>query len=240
LSERNPALTAVVPGADSHAHEHQEHPPGLAHQFEDLDQQLDSSVFGMWVFLATEIMFFGGLFTGYAVYRSAAPDAFAAASHHLDVTLGGVNTIVLICSSLTMALAVRAAQLGNNKSIFRYLLATLGLGMVFLAIKGVEYYHKFVDLLIPGFNFRWEDASTAHSAQMFYCFYFGMTGMHAIHMVIGAGLLIYFLMQARKNRYHSEYYGPIEIMGLYWHFVDIIWIFLFPLLYLIGLHLHEK
>jgi cytochrome c oxidase subunit 3 len=240
LSERNPALAAVTPGADPHAQELHEHPLGLAHQFEDLHQQLDSSVLGMWVFLITEIMFFGGLFAGYAIYRSAAPEAFAAASHHLDITLGGFNTIVLIFSSLTMALAVRAAQLGNNKSIFNYLLATLVLGTVFLVVKAFEYHHKFVDHLVPGFTFQWADAATAQGAQMFYCFYFAMTGMHAIHMIIGAGLLIYFLIQARKSRYHSEYYGPVEIMGLYWHFVDIVWIFLFPLLYLIGLHLHEK
>lgn len=218
-----------------HAHAHQ-HPPGLAHHFEDLHQQLDSAVLGMWLFLITEIMFFGGLFAGYAVYRMAAPDAFAAASSHLDIKLGGFNTVVLIFSSLTMALGVRAAQLGRNKAIFNYLVATLALGTVFLVVKAFEYHHKWVEGLIPGAGFRFEGPH-AQGAQMFFCFYFAMTGMHALHMIIGAGLLIYFMVQARKERYHPEYYGPIEIMGLYWHFVDIVWIFLFPLLYLLGLHL---
>ena len=238
MSKENPALEAVVPSHD--AHEHPAHPPGLAHQFEDLHQQLDASVLGMWLFLITEIMFFGGLFAGYAIYRSSAPDAFAAASGHLDITLGGFNTVVLIFSSLTMALAVRSAQLGNNKAIFNYLVATLVLGTVFLVVKGFEYHDKFVHHLIPGANFQWPDPALARGAEMFYCFYFAMTGMHAFHMIIGAGLLIYFLIQARRHRYHSEYYGPVEIMGLYWHFVDIVWIFLFPLLYLLGLHLSGK
>jgi cytochrome c oxidase subunit 3 len=234
LSKPNPALEAVVPGAPPDAHPH---PPGLAHHFEDLEQQLHSSVLGMWIFLVTEIMFFGGVFVGYAIYRGAAPDAFAAASGHLDITLGGFNTVVLICSSLTMALAVREAQLGKNRGVFNYLLATLALGTVFLVVKAFEYHDKWTHHLIPGPSFQWPDAATARGAEMFYCFYFALTGIHAAHMIIGAGLLIYFLMQARKNRYHSQYYGPVENMGLYWHFVDIIWIFLFPLLYLLGLHL---
>jgi cytochrome c oxidase subunit 3 len=227
-------LTAVAPGSPPDTHPH---PPGLAHQFEDLHQQLQSGILGMWIFLVTEIMFFGGVFAGYAIYRMAAPDAFAAASGHLDIALGGFNTVVLIFSSLTMALAVRAAQLGNNKAIFNYLMATLALGTVFLVIKAFEYHDKWVHHLIPGAGFQWPDAAQARGAELFYCFYFALTGIHAFHMVIGAGLLIYFLMQARKNRYHAEYYGPVENMGLYWHFVDIIWIFLFPLLYLLGLHL---
>jgi cytochrome c oxidase subunit 3 len=213
-----------------------DHAPGLAHQFEDLHQQLDSSILGMWLFLITEIMFFGGLFAAYAIYRSAAPDAFAIGSHHLDITLGGLNTAVLILSSLTMALAVREAQLGNNKGVFNLLLATLVLGSVFLVVKGFEYHHKWVENLIPGLHFH-SAAGDPAQVQMFFVFYFAMTGMHALHMVIGAGLLIYFMVQARKNRYHAEYFGPVEVMGLYWHFVDIVWIFLFPLLYLLGLHL---
>jgi cytochrome c oxidase subunit 3 len=211
------------------------HPSGLAHQFEDLHQQLDSTVLGMWLFLITEIMFFGGLFAAYAVYRSATPDAFSLASHHLDITLGGFNTVVLIFSSLTMALGVREAQLGNNRALFNYLLATFVLGLVFLGVKGFEYHHKWVENLIPGPDFHY-DAHHPREVQMFFVFYFVMTGMHAFHMVVGGGLLIYFLAQARKRRYHSGYYGPVEVMGLYWHFVDIVWIFLFPLLYLLGLH----
>jgi cytochrome c oxidase subunit 3 len=210
-----------------------EHDLALAHQFDDLNQQLDATTFGMWVFLLTEIMFFGGLFAAYTVYRSAYSEAFAEASRHLDLALGSINTVVLISSSLTMALAVRAAQLGKNRAIVNYLLATLGLGTVFLAIKAFEYHHKFVEHLVPGPSFVFEGPH-AGPAQMLFCFYFAMTGMHALHMVVGAGLLIYFILQARAQRYSPSYYGPVEVMGLYWHFVDIVWIFLFPLLYLIG------
>jgi cytochrome c oxidase subunit 3 len=229
--------TQTVQPAAGHGHD-DHHLPGFQHQFEDLNQQLDSTTLGMWVFLVTEIMFFGGLFAGYALYRSAAPDAFAAASAHLDIALGGFNTVVLIGSSLTMALGVRAAQLGDNKWVKNWLVATLALGLVFLGVKVIEYSAKFRDHLIPGPNFQWPVAAEARGAEMFYCFYFAMTGMHAFHMIIGAGLLIYFIRKAMKNTYHTRYYGPVENMGLYWHFVDIVWIFLFPLLYLLGLHLH--
>lgn len=211
-----------------------EHSAAAAHhQFDDLEQQLDASTLGMWVFLVTEIMFFGGLFAAYAVYRSAYPEAFAEGSHHLDLTLGGVNTVVLISSSLTMALAVRCAQLGSNRGAANYMIATLALGLVFLVIKTFEYHHKYVEGLIPGPNFVF-DSPLARHIELMFCFYFVMTGMHALHMVVGAGLLVYFILQARANRYSPAYYGPVEVMGLYWHFVDIVWIFLFPLLYLIG------
>jgi cytochrome c oxidase subunit 3 len=212
-----------------------EHPAELQHQFDNLGQQTEASTLGMWVFLLTEIMFFGGLFVGYAVYRSAYPEAFTEGSRHLQMVLGGVNTVVLIVSSLTMALAVRAAQLGKRIATTNYLLATLALGTVFLVIKAFEYHHKFVEHHVPGPNFVF-DGPHAQQAQVFFSFYFAMTGMHALHMVIGAGLLIYFIAQAWKGRYGAHYYGPVEVMGLYWHFVDIVWIFLFPLLYLIGYH----
>ncbi len=212
-----------------------EHPAGLQHQFNDIHQQTDASTFGMWIFLLTEIMFFGGLFAAYAVYRGAYPEAFAAGSSFLDVVLGGVNTAVLIFSSLTMALAVRAAQLGKNKSVASCLIATLVLGTVFLVIKAFEYHHKFVEHHVPGPSFVFDGVNPG-PVEMFFSFYFAMTGMHALHMVIGAGLLIYFIAQALRNRYTPQYYGPVEVMGLYWHFVDIVWIFLFPLLYLIGFH----
>ena len=205
----------------------------LAHQFDDLPQQLDASTFGMWIFLVTEVMFFGGIFAGYAVYRSAYPEAFAAGSLRLDIVLGGFNTVVLIASSLTMALAVRCAQLGDNRGTARLLIMTLVLGTVFLVVKVFEYHHKYVEHLVPGASFHFE-GPLAREVQMMFCFYFVLTGMHALHMVVGAGLLIYFIVQARAQRYSPSYYGPVEIMGLYWHFVDIVWIFLFPLLYLIG------
>lgn len=228
-------VTTTTPHSDDQ--HHHAHPPGFAHQFEDIGQQLDSTTLGMWVFLAQEIMFFGGLFCGYSIYRGLMPQGFEAASNHLNVPLGFANTVVLIASSLTMALAVRAAMLGNNPAIVRWLIGTLVLGCTFLGVKVVEYTDKFQHHLVPGYNFEWANAAEAPGAQMFYVFYFTMTGMHALHMVIGAGLLLYFIYKAHKGTYHSQYFGPIENMGLYWHFVDIVWIFLFPLLYLLGYHL---
>jgi cytochrome c oxidase subunit 3 len=205
----------------------------VAHQFDDAEQQLDASTFGMWVFLAQEIMFFGGLFVAYTIFRNAWHDAFLEGSHHLDLKLGGFNTVVLIASSLTMALAVRAAQLAHTRALVNYLWATLGLGTVFLIVKAFEYHHKYVERHIPGLNFHAEGPN-AGPVQMFFVFYFAMTGMHALHMIIGAGLLLYFIAKARRGIYGPNYFGPVENMGLYWHFVDIVWIFLFPLLYLIG------
>lgn len=207
----------------------------LAHQFDDLEQQAEAVNLGMWTFLITEILFFGGLFAGYAVYRSAYPEAFASGSHHLDVFLGAVNTIVLIGSSLTMAMAVHAAQLGKREALIVFLLGTILLGLVFLGIKGIEYAHKFAEHLVPGQAFVYEGPHAQH-AQLFFSFYFAMTGMHALHMVIGVGILAVLVVLAWRKRFSSAYYAPVEISGLYWHFVDIVWIFLFPLLYLIGRH----
>ena len=211
------------------------HTADLAHQFDDLDQQREASTLGMWAFLITEIMFFGGLFLGYSVYRGQYPEAFAQASHHLDILLGGINTAVLIGSSLTMALAVHAAQLGQRKLIVILLIATIILGSVFLGIKYVEYSHKFAEHHVPGASFHWEGPNAGH-AQMFFVFYFCMTGMHALHMIIGIGILATIAWMAWRGRFTPEYHSPVEITGLYWHFVDIVWIFLFPLLYLIGAH----
>jgi cytochrome c oxidase subunit 3 len=208
----------------------------LAHQFDGLEQQRDASTLGMWVFLLTEIMFFGGMFLGYTIYRSAYPDAFAIASQHMDVTLGTVNTVVLITSSLTMALAVLSSRLGQQHSTKMFLLATIGLGLVFLFIKGVEYHEKYVEHVVPGLDFRLTGPEAGHM-QMLFCFYFLMTGMHAVHMIIGVGLLTWLIRKNSTGIFSAEYYTPVEIVGLYWHFVDIVWIFLFPLLYLIGQHL---
>lgn len=207
----------------------------LAHHFDDLEQQTEASTLGMWVFLITEILFFGGLFVGYAVYRSSYPEAFASGSHHLDVLLGTINTAVLIGSSLTMALAVHAAQQGQRQTLVVFLLGTIVLGLVFLGIKGVEYAHKFEESLVPGSMFQYE-GPYAHQAQLFFSFYFSMTGMHALHMVIGVGVLAVLTLLAWRGRFSARYYAPVEVTGLYWHFVDIVWIFLFPLLYLIGRH----
>jgi len=209
----------------------------LQHHFDSMEQQRDASALGMWVFLVTEILFFGGLFLAYTVYRAQYPRAFAEASRHLDITLGTLNTAVLIISSLTMALAVYSAALGRRKAIMGFLGATMALGATFLGVKAVEYTHKFHDHLVPGPGFRFPGPD-AKQAEIFFSLYFAMTGLHAAHMIIGLGLLTVLVLQARKGRYGPEYYTPVEISGLYWHFVDIVWIFLFPLLYLIGRHIH--
>jgi cytochrome c oxidase subunit 3 len=210
--------------------------PALVHQFDDPEQQLDASRTGMWVFLATEVMFFGGMFTGYTLYRSAYPDAFAYASNHLDVWLGSINTAVLICSSFTMALAVHGSEEGRRRRIVFFLVATMVLGAVFLGIKFYEYYQKYVEHLIPGWDFSFTGANPGQAA-IFFSFYFAMTGMHAVHMIVGLGLLTYLVVKALRRRFSTVYNTPVEIVGLYWHFVDIVWIFLFPLLYLVGRHL---
>ncbi len=287
--------------ADSHEHHH---PPGLQHQFEDMGQQEESVSIGMWMFLVQEIMFFGGLFTAYLVFRSRYPMAFAAGSNHLDAFWGGLNTIVLIVSSLTMALTVYYAQKGNRQLQVILIILTMFFGAVFLGVKAIEYTGKYNDGLVPvtGLNkkvkaapgehaetdtkpcwevthggdeehhyvnpkgeFLWTDCSLVKLAQdhnyltqaerigyfsngeidvnkfrdkvrMFYWIYFVMTGLHALHMVIGLGLMAWLLYKAWRNTFSAEYYMPVEMSGLYWHFVDIVWIFLFPLLYLLGRH----
>ncbi len=209
-------------------------PAELKHHFDDIEQQRESSTLGMWIFLLTEIMFFSGMFGAYTVYRNWYPDAFSAASRYMNVTLGGVNTLVLITSSLTMVLAVRSAQLGAKKMLILFLVLTLVLGCVFLGIKYVEYHEKWVDHHIPGPGFQFEDSQYFHQAQILFFLYFALTGMHAIHMIVGAGLLITLIAMASRNRFSARWYTPVDMIGLYWHFVDIVWIFLFPLLYLIG------
>ena len=206
------------------------------HHFEDVEQQHQASWLGMWVFLATEVMFFGAMFACYFVYRHWYPQAFAAASNHLDIWLGAINTAVLICSSFTMALAVYSAETSRAKPLVRYLVLTIVLGLVFLGIKFFEYYSKFEEQLVPGSSFKFEE-SLAGPAEIFFSFYFAMTGMHAVHMIIGIGLLTVLIFKARRGRFSAAYYTPVELTGLYWHFVDIVWIFLFPLLYLLGRHL---
>jgi len=195
---------------------------------------MDASTLGMWTFLITEVLFFGGMFTAYAIYRNMYPGAFASTSRYMDVVLGGTNTAVLICSSLTMALAVRAAQLSRRKELIRYLILTIIFGTAFLVIKGFEYHSKWVEHLVPGFGFQYEPTYYTQNAQILFFLYFCMTGMHAVHMIVGLGLLTYLIVQAYRNVFTASYFSPVEMIGLYWHFVDIVWIFLFPLLYLIG------
>jgi cytochrome c oxidase subunit III len=205
------------------------------HHFDDVEQQHQASWLGMWVFLATEVMFFGGMFACYFAYRHWYLQAFAAASNHLDVLLGGINTAVLICSSFTMALAVHSAETSRRKPLIRFLTLTIILGLVFLGIKFYEYHTKFEEYLVPGSSFRFE-AALARPAEIFFSLYFAMTGMHAVHMIIGIGLLTALIVKARRGRFSAFYHTPVELTGLYWHFVDIVWIFLFPLLYLLGRH----
>jgi cytochrome c oxidase subunit 3 len=221
--------------ADAVAHDAHAHPPGFAHQFETVQQQREAGSLGMWLFLMTEILFFGGMFTAYIVYRALHFASFEAGSHLLLVQFGATNTAVLIVSSLTMALAIRSAQTGESKNVtIAYLVATWILGAAFIGIKlYFEWYHDWQEGLIPGLKWSLENGHTP-GVEQFFCFYFFMTGLHAIHMVVGLGLLAVLIWMTARNRFSSQYYAPLEISGLYWHFVDIVWIFLFPLLYLIG------
>ena len=207
----------------------------LKHHFASADQQKDASTIGMWVFLVTEIMFFGGLFLAYFAYRQAYPEAFASASNKTNLWLGAANTTVLICSSLTMAMAVHFAALGKQKLLVIFLTLTLLLGGVFLGVKAYEYHDKWVHHEVPGMsNYDCEGCSDAGHTPLFFSLYFGMTGLHATHMLIGFVILVILIFQAAKGKFSPGWYTPIEMFGLYWHFVDIVWIFLFPLLYLID------
>ncbi len=207
----------------------------LAHHFDSYEQQKESASLGMWVFIAQEIMFFGGLFIAYTVYRWRFAELFAMGSNELDLRLGALNTVVLISSSLTMVLAVRSAQLGRAMAIVRWLLLTMVLGGAFLVVKAFEYAAKFHHHLVPGPSFHMPGTDSPN-AQLFFLLYFLMTGLHALHMIIGLGLLTWLIPQAARGRFSADNHNWVEGVGLYWHFVDIIWIFLFPLLYLIGRH----
>jgi cytochrome c oxidase subunit III len=235
-------------------------------QFKTLDQQKDSATLGMWIFLVTEVMFFGGIMLAYTLNRHIYFHAFAMGSNTLSLALGGFNTVVLLASSFTMAMAVWSAQTSRKKLISLFLALTILLGFVFFGVKYVEYAQKFRHRLVPGRNFdiffcvnnpakcpdvsaeelarereELERASKADPnlnahAQLYYSAYFGMTGLHALHMVIGAGLLFWLLKNSFAGIYYSRWNTPVDMVGLYWHFVDIVWIYLFPLLYLIDRH----
>jgi cytochrome c oxidase subunit 3 len=209
--------------------------PAVAHQFDDSAQQHEAATLGMWTFLVTEVMFFGGMFLGYLIYRGSFPGAFAEASNHMDIVLGTINTAVLIGSSLTVVLAVHAAHEGKQTALLVFLALTVLLGLVFLGIKFTEYAHKFDEQLFPGMNFHYEGQNPRHAA-IFFSFYFAMTGLHALHMIIGIGIFLTLMFFAWRGRYSPHYFTPVEMSGLYWHFVDLIWIFLFPLFYLLGRH----
>jgi cytochrome c oxidase subunit 3 len=223
--------------ADQHGAVAEAHEPHLQHHFDNMEEQFESSTLGMWVFLLTEIMFFGGMFGAYTVYRSMYPEAFASTSQHMNPKWGAINTAVLIVSSLTMALAVRAARLGQQKALQLLLIATMFFGLCFLGVKAIEYHEHWDDFKVPGWHWNYDkEPQFEHQAQIMFCFYFFMTGFHALHMIIGVSLMLVILFMARRGTFGPKYFGPVEISGLYWHFVDIVWIFLFPLLYLIGLH----
>jgi len=248
-------LSNAVAHADQPAHAHHR---ALQHHFDTMPQQKEAAVIGMWVFLLTEILFFGGLFVAYMIYRIWYFDAFAEASRSLSLFWGGLNTAVLIGSSLTMAMAVRGAQTNKRKATVNWLILTMLLGTVFLGVKVIEYADKFEHHHVPGPNFVWahEAAPGAEGAaaesghrqlsltpdqlqrttQIYFSLYFTMTGLHALHMIIGIGLMSVITWMAWKGRFDEQYYTPVELSGLYWHFVDIVWIFLFPLLYLVERH----
>ena len=230
----------VAAHADAHGHPPSPgfggagaHHPALQHHFDTLQQQHEASTLGMWLFLVTEVMFFGGLLMAYLLYRVWYPEAWAEGSRELDIALGGFNTVVLIGSSLTMALGVRAAQTGFPRATVIWLLLTIALGLTFLVVKFFEYEHKWELNHIPGFGFTFEGPH-ARQVEIFLSLYFSLTGLHALHMIIGVSLMSVITWMAWKRRFSPEWYTPVEMSGLYWHFVDIVWIFLFPLLYLVD------
>lgn len=259
-------MSNVAAPADDRGHAHAHH-PALQHHFDTMAQQKEAAVVGMWVFLLTEILFFGGLFAAYMVYRIWYFDAFAEASRSLSLFWGGLNTAVLIGSSLTMAMAVRCAQTNKRTATVNWLILTMILGAVFLGVKVIEYADKFEHHHVPGYNFQWAAAHEAPAAgehaaaasegaaaaeghrellltppelqlttQIYFSLYFTMTGLHALHMIIGIGIMLVITRMAYQGKFDQEYYTPVEMAGLYWHFVDIVWIFLFPLLYLVERH----
>jgi cytochrome c oxidase subunit 3 len=209
--------------------------PALGHHFNTLEQEHEAAEFGMWIFLMTELMLFGGLFLGYIFYRTVYSDGFAEGSRHLELSYGGPNTIILIVSSLTMVLAVRSAQMGAARSLFWYLLATAALGTIFMAVKSAEYYKHFVDGTVPVLNWTYAGPYPLQ-VQLFFFAYFALTGLHSLHLTIGIAIVVIAAFMARRGAFLVEQHIPLEMIGLYWHFVDIVWMFLLPLLYLFGFH----
>jgi cytochrome c oxidase subunit 3 len=211
----------------------------LREQFRTPPQQRETATLGMWIFLITEVMLFGGLFVAFTVYRMNFPEAFIRGSADMNIVLGAINTAVLIGSSFTMALAVHSAELGRRKLLSLFLASTMALGAVFLAIKFTEYYFHYLDHRVPGpgFMFPGPDASRA---EMFFLLYFIMTGLHALHMFVGEGVLFSMILRNRAGSFTAAYHTPVELAGLYWHFVDVVWVFLFAIFYIEGLHLHGR
>jgi len=210
-----------------------EHSPFLQHHFVEMKQQFEASKIGMWLFLVTEILLFGGLFVGYGIMHMQHPEAFRAAHHHLDRVMGAVNTIVLLVSSFTMVLGVWAASVGRKQLLIIALILTLLLAGCFLVVKYFEYSHKFHEGLLPG-QFYTHQGDDTPGQFLFFSFYFMMTGLHGIHVLIGMGAITWILVRALKGHFGPQYYGPVDLVGLYWHLVDMIWIYLFPLMYLVS------
>jgi cytochrome c oxidase subunit 3 len=216
----------------------------LEEQYENLEQQHEVAALGMWVFLATEVMFFGTLFLGVAAYRYLYPGAFEKASEKLNWIIGGTNTVVLLVSSLFMVLAVHYAKLGRRQHLVLYLFLTALLGVCFLCLKGLEYYIDYRDNLIPGWKFDEAEWVTREGlrpdqvphVKLFLLFYWIMTGLHGLHVIIGIGAVLAMLALARRGHFSPAYYSPVDVTALYWHFVDTVWIFLLPMLYLLGTH----
>jgi cytochrome c oxidase subunit III len=209
--------------------------PSVAHQFDDAAQQRDAATIGMWLFIATEILFFGAMFLGYTVYRYSYPQSFAEASRHTLIVFGGTNAAVLLISSTTMAFAVYAARENRRKLLVWFLLLTVSLGALFLVIKGFEYSREISEHLLPGSSFHIASAAPSE-AEMFFYIYWLMTGVHALHVTIGIVLIVIFAARACFTKAFVNHDTPVDLLGLYWHFVDIVWLFLFPLIYLVDRH----
>lgn len=224
-------MSTATPSA--HAHPEHGHTPFLQHHFREMSQQFDAAKIGMWLFLVTEVLLFGGLFVGYGIMHARHPEAFVAAHHHLDKTLGALNTVVLLVSSFTMVLSVWAAQTSRKKLLVLFLLLTLACAGTFMVVKYFEYSHKFHEGLLPG-KFYSHKGDTVPGQFLFFSFYFMMTGLHGIHVLLGMVAIVWLVFRALKGHFSSAYYSPVEITGLYWHLVDLIWIYLFPLMYLIS------
>ncbi len=219
-------------------HDHGHHGPSwLQHHFDTPLQQFDAAKLGMWLFLAQELLFFGGLFVAYGVVRVKFPEAFVAGSHQLDWQMGGLNTLVLLFSSLTAALAVRSAQLGERKQVSTYIIITIACAAMFMVIKYFEYKAKFAHGFLPGVHWNphvlYNGLPFPEHTHVYFGLYFLLTGLHGLHVLIGIGVLGWVLMRNNRGDFNKEYWTPVDLVALYWHLVDLVWIFLFPLLYLI-------
>lgn len=216
------------------SHEHADHPPYLAHHFKSMGQQTSSGKLGMWIFMGQEILFFSGLFCAYGYLRFMYPETVLQAQQYMDWRLGGINSIILLISSLTMSLCVRSARLNNRANSIKFLLLTMLCGVAFLVIKGYEWGSHFHEGLFPGrfYNPEAGVAISSHTAHVFFGLYYTITGMHGLHIVVGLGLMVWLLIRSVRGEFNSENYISLENVSLFWHLVDLVWIFLYPLLYL--------